>query len=152
MSRINVAIYAFVLVAFCILAAAIEQAAAASDLSQPPAVVTYFGCVANSTGAIRLVGSAVVCRTGEHKIRWNQIGPQGLQGDPGPQGSQGIRGPQGNPGAQGPTGARGPQGPQGPAGMSTGFSAVAALGTKLTSDFPGVVVAQKLPYPRVCTS
>jgi hypothetical protein len=57
-----------------------------------PAVVTYYGCVNNSTGAIRIVSKTTVCKPTEHKISWNQSGPQG------PQGPQGAQGPQGPPG------------------------------------------------------
>ena len=42
--------------------------------------VTYYACVTNSTGAIKIVGKATVCGTGQHKISWNNVGPQGPAG------------------------------------------------------------------------
>jgi hypothetical protein len=148
MFRINVGICTFVLLASCILPALAQQPAAPADPMQAPQVVTFFGCVTNSSGAIRIVDSSTACHAGEHKIHWNQKGPRGPQGIPGLQGPQGDRGPQGNPGPQGRKGPQGPQGPQGPAGMSTGFSAVSARDVKLTSDFPGVLIAQTASVPK----
>jgi hypothetical protein len=71
---------------------------------QQPAATTYYACINNSTGAIRIVNQNTVCKSTEHKINWNRTGPQGPQG---------------------PKGAPGPQGKQGPPGMSVGYSAVA---------------------------
>ncbi len=148
MFRISVGTCTLVLLASCVLSAVAQQPADSADSMQAPQVVTFFGCVRNSTGAIRIVDSGTACQTGEHKIHWNQKGPRGPQGIPGPQGPQGDRGPQGNRGPQGPTGPQGPQGPQGPAGMSTGFWAVSDTDVKLTSDFPGVLVAQTAAVPQ----
>jgi hypothetical protein len=70
-----------------------------------PQVTTYYGCVNNSTGAIRIVSKTTVCKSTEHKINWNEVGPKG---PPGPKG------------ARGPQGLQGPQGPQGPPGLASG--------------------------------
>jgi type VI secretion system secreted protein Hcp len=47
-------------------------------------------CVANRTGAVRVVPASESCRRAEHPLSWNQIGPQGLQGEPGPAGPAGA--------------------------------------------------------------
>ena len=100
MFRISVCVCAFFLLACCVLPLAAESPAAA-NAAISPAAVTYYGCVSNSTGDIRIVSKTTVCKATEHKINWNQVGP---------------RGPKGNTGAQGPQGATGPQGPQGAPG------------------------------------
>jgi hypothetical protein len=74
------------------------------------ATVTYYACVNNSTGAITIVSATTTCKTGFHKIQWNQLGPQGPKG---------------------PAGPTGPQGPQGPSGISVG--AVTTLQDNLVS-------------------
>lgn len=70
--------------------------------------VTYYACVNNSTGAITIVSATTTCKTGFHKIQWNQTGPQG---------------PQGPAGQQGPVGPPGPQGVQGPPGFTSAYVA-----------------------------
>jgi hypothetical protein len=78
-------------------------------------------CVANNTGATRIVSASTNCYSNEHALTWSITGPIGPVG---PQGIQGVQGPQGLQGATGATGPRGQQGPQGssgsqgPAGMS----------------------------------
>jgi hypothetical protein len=62
----------------------------------------------------------------EHKIHWNQKGPQG------PQGLQGLQGRQG------------PIGPQGPPGISVGYSGVVNQGAILPA-FPGALITQSIP-------
>jgi len=84
------------------------QQTASAQSAAPQAVVTYYGCVNNSTGAIRVVSKTTVCKSTEHKIQWNQVGPQG------PAGPRGLQGPKGAQGIQGP------QGPQGPPGLASG--------------------------------
>jgi hypothetical protein len=97
MFRTSVCVCVLFLIACCALPMAAQQG--------QPQVTTYYGCVNNSTGAIRIVSKTTVCKSTEHKINWNQAGPQGPKGP------------------QGPQGAQGPQGPQGPPGMSVGYSA-----------------------------
>src|SRR5690348_15525281 len=87
------------LLTMSVLPAAAQQVERSTNAIQPP-VVTIFGCVNNTTGAVRIVDSNTVCKSTEHKIHWNQVGPRG------PQGNQGNRGP------EGPQGLQGPQGPQ----------------------------------------
>ena len=91
-----------------LVAAAIPAIAAATT-----STVTFFACVTNSTGAIKIVGKTTSCGTGKHKISWNNIGPPG------------------------PRGATGPKGPQGPAGVVNGFidnsSGAALSNTSLTT-------------------
>jgi len=99
---------------------------------------TIFGCVNNSTGAVRIVGSATTCSAGEHKINWNNPGAPGLPGNPGPQGPQGV---QGLPGKIGTTG---PGGPQGPAGNTVGYWATGE-NIPLDEGFPGILVAETTP-------
>lgn len=79
------------------------------------------------------MNATAACKTGFHKIQWNQVGPQGpkgpagaagVQGPKGPAGAQGAAGPQGPAGSQGSAGAQGPAGPQGPSGISTGTATV----------------------------
>src|SRR5215471_18020943 len=57
--------------------------------------VTYYACVTNSTGAIKVVGKTTVCGAGKHKISWNNIGPRGPRGLQGPRGATGPQGPPG---------------------------------------------------------
>jgi hypothetical protein len=116
------------------------QQAERSTSAIQPAAVTFFGCVNNATGIVRIVDSNTVCKATEHKIQWNQAGPRGPQGE---QGNQGARGPQG---PQGPQGQQGLQGQQGPPGMSVGNNAVLSGGSDVPlSAFPGTVVAQTDP-------
>ncbi len=61
----------------CTPAVAAQQAVPPANPTQSNAVVILFGCVNNSTGAIRIASNATVCKTTEHKIHWNQKGPQG---------------------------------------------------------------------------
>lgn len=124
-------------------------------------VVTYYGCVSNSTGAITIVGKTTVCKAGFTKINWNQVGPAGPAGPKGATGAIGPVGPKGATGAVGPvgpkgmtgaqgiqgpvgaTGAQGPQGiqgPQGPNGISVGNFATGSAAS-LTA-FPGTLVVQ----------
>ena len=70
-------------------------------LTQANAAVIYYGCVNNTTGGIAIVSASTTCKTGFHKIQWDQTGPQGPAGP------------------KGATGATGPTGPQGPAGTLT---------------------------------
>ena len=97
MSRTSVCVCVLFLLACCALPMAAQQG--------QPQVTTYYGCVNNSTGAIRIVNKTTVCKSTEHKINWNEVGPEG---------------PRGPKGAQGPQGLQGPQGPQGPPGLASG--------------------------------
>ena len=112
-------------------------------------VVTYYGCVNNSTGAITIVSKSTVCSAGFSKISWNQAGPQGPKGATGATGAQGSQGPQGVQGPQGATGAdgaQGPQGPQGPSGASSGnFASVSQLIGPLPKGLPGKLILQTSP-------
>jgi len=49
-----------------------------ANLALIPAGETYYGCVDNTTGAIRVVSKATVCNPTDHKIQWSQVGPQPL--------------------------------------------------------------------------
>jgi hypothetical protein len=94
-------------------------------------ITTYYACVNNSSGTIKMIDASKTCDKSEVKIEWNQVGPKGDKGDKGDtgdtgqQGLQGVQGPIGDTGTQGPqgvqgpigdTGAQGPQGVQGPIG------------------------------------
>ena len=106
--------------------------------SAQASTVTYYACVNNTTGAIKIVSSTTTCATGNHKIQWNQVGPVGPQGPVGP------AGPAGPKGSAGPTG---PIGPQGPAGLAIGYTATCG-GANITpcpsslSAIPGTLVLQ----------
>jgi Collagen triple helix repeat (20 copies) len=130
MLRINVCVCTFVLLACCVLPTAAQSRAASGDLLLAGTTI-YYGCVDNTTGAIRIVAKNGVCNGTEHKIHWNQVGPlgpQGPQGATGPQGPVGPAGPKGATGAQGPPGATGAQGPPGAAGPQGPKGATGAQG------------------------
>jgi hypothetical protein len=93
-------------------------------MAAQPMAVTYYACINNSTGEIYLVGKTTSCKTGEHKISWNEVGQRGPQGPPGQQG---------------------PPGPQGPPGMSFGNFANNPTQTVLTTN--PTVVAFTNPIP-----
>src|SRR5579862_9297148 len=112
MLRTHLRKYAFPLLAGCVFTAAAQIPASA-------ATVTYYACITNTTGDVRIVNQNTICNSNEHKGQWNQQGPQGPQGPTGPKGPAGPTGPQGpkgNTGATGPQGPQGPQGAQGPKG------------------------------------
>ena len=136
MFRVSVCLGTLLVLTCCVMLVVSQPSVASGALV--PASTIYYGCVTNSTGAIRIVSKTTVCKSTEHKIQWNQIGPQGPAGPQGPQGPQGAQGPQG---PQGPKGAQGPAGPQGPPGISVGNFAAAG------STFIGsaAVVAQTNP-------
>ncbi len=96
----------------------------------PP--TTYYACVNNNNGTIRMTDANGTCGNNEQKISWNNegpAGPAGPQGPTGPQGPAGPTGPQGDTGPAGPQGPQGPAGPQGPSGLSQGyFSSNQAVG------------------------
>src|SRR4051812_41692176 len=62
-------------------------------------------CVANNTGAARIVSAATACYSNEHALTWSITGPVGPIGPQGVQGVQGVPGPTGATGPQGVTGA-----------------------------------------------
>jgi len=82
MFRISVCVCTFLLLVGCVLPLVGQQA--------QPQTVTYYACINNSTGAIRIVSKNTVCKSTEHKINWNQAGPQGPKGPAGPQGPPGV--------------------------------------------------------------
>jgi hypothetical protein len=94
--------------------------------------IIYYGCVSSSTGTTVIVTKAAVCPTGQYKISWNKVGPQGKTGLQGPTGLTGPAGPNGPIGPQGPTG---PQGPAGVVNAGTSYSraAVALSSTSATT-------------------
>lgn len=127
------------------------QPATSANGIQSPAVVTFFGCVNNTTGAIRIVSKTTVCQSSEQEIHWNQKGPQGPQGQQGPQGLQGPEGPQGPKGPKGPKGPQGLQGIQGiqgqpgPPGIAVGYSGLNIGQFPALTDSPGVEIAHTNP-------
>jgi hypothetical protein len=56
---------------------------------------------ANTTGQLRLVEDARLCRSFERAVTWNQAGQPGEQGEQGEQGPAGEAGPPGEPGSPG---------------------------------------------------
>jgi hypothetical protein len=69
--------------------------AAATAADDPQSV---HACVAERSGAVRIVDEAGQCRTSEVALSWSQVGPPGPQGEPGLPGEQGPSGPAGPPG------------------------------------------------------
>lgn len=136
MFRFTVSLCLFSLLA-CTALLMIAQPAAAANV---PAATIYYGCVTTATGAIRIVTASTTCKTTEHKIQWDQTGPQGPAGPQGPTGATGAQGPKGATGAQGPAGPAGPTGPQGPPGVSVGYSARAA--DVALAGYPGALIAE----------
>jgi len=143
MVRIKIRARVFFVMVCCLLLIAAQRSASAQAFVAP-AAVTYYGCVDNSTAAIRIVSKTTVCKATEYKISWNQLGPKGPQGAQGPQGPTGSQGPQGAQGQQGPQGPQGSQGPQGPPGISVGSADVLPFSAPLPAS-PGVIVAQTAP-------
>jgi hypothetical protein len=142
MFRISVLVSAFFLLACCVLPATAQPTAVESGVANPLAT-TIYGCVNNTIGTVRIVSATTNCKSTEHKIHWNQVGPQGPKG---PQGPVGPQGPQGTQGPQGPTGPQGPAGPQGPPGISVGYSSILPTGGYVVLPTqPGVVVLQTYP-------
>jgi hypothetical protein len=41
---------------------------------------TFYACVTDASGAVRIVTATTTCSAGEHKVNWNQTGPQGPAG------------------------------------------------------------------------
>lgn len=114
-----------------LLAAAVPAIAIAASGS-----VTYYACVARKTGTLKVVAKTTKCAKGEHKISWNNVGPQGSPGPSGSPGSPGASGPSGPPGPSGSPGLQGSPGPSGSPGapgtvdgyVDTNLSGVASLG------------------------
>jgi hypothetical protein len=88
---------------------------------------TVSACTTKS-GAVRVLGTSVKCRTNEKKITWKISGEQGSTGKPGTQGPRGFRGTTGARGSQGPAGAVGSQGPAGAVGSQGPAGAVGSQG------------------------
>jgi hypothetical protein len=129
MFRISIGVCALFLLVCSFLPAAAKPPAASASGLLPPAAKIY-GCVNNTSGAVRIVQSFTTCKSTEHKIHWNQVGPQGPQGPEGPQGQQGTQGP---------------QGPQGPPGISVGSSFLVLPGSDVPISSVKVVVARTNP-------
>lgn len=130
MYRLSISVCASFLLA-CVLPMSAQRSTASASPALPPATVTYYGCVNNTTGDLRVVSQTTTCNSGERKIQWNQAGPQGPAGPKGATGATGAQGPQGPAGAKGATGAtgaQGPAGPQGPAGAKGSTGATGAQG------------------------
>lgn len=115
-----------IIVTACLLVVALSTGVLASS---PQTSTIYYACVNNTTGAITIVSQNTTCKTGYHKIQWNQLGPTGPVG------------PQGPKGATGPQGPQGATGPQGPSGVSQGYSGIYLNSITLGSNvFTAVVL------------
>jgi Collagen triple helix repeat (20 copies) len=101
--------------------------------------VTYYGCVGNLTGVLRVVSATTVCLSIETKIQWNEIGPAGPIGPAGAAGAKGATGPTGPTGPQGPAGAVGPAGPIGAVGSAGPAGAPGITGPQGLNGPPGAV-------------
>jgi len=100
---------------------------------------TYYACVGNNLGTIRMISSSGTCTQYEHEISWNNVGPQGSAGPAGPQGPKGDAGPTGSTGPQGP---QGDTGPAGPSGLSNSYAAVNFNHVVLQPSYTFVKVAE----------
>ena len=115
----------------------------------PDASGVIHGCYSTKNGALRVVGPAAKCATGELALSWNQkglkgdtgaagaqgpIGPQGPKGNAGAPGEQGLKG---DPGVAGPQGDPGPAGEQGPKGDPGADGAPGAKGDTGPPGAPG---------------
>jgi len=88
-----------------ILILAIAAALVAGTITTTALVYAHGGdgslihaCVSKSTGATRIVGDFVTCKSSENSVDWPKTavpGPQGTQGEQGIQGEQGVQGPAG---------------------------------------------------------
>ena len=139
MSHINIYVGASFLLGCWVLQLGAQPPTGPANLALPPAGATYYGCVNNTSGAIRIVGQSTTCKSTEHKIHWNQVGPPGPQG---PKGAQGPRGPQGAQGPQGPTG------PQGTPGISVGGFVSSGCCTSLSPAGVPIMSTDPLPAGR----
>src|SRR2546426_3447940 len=93
-----------------VLVGVVVAAAATYAFARGQDEQTFYGCVANADGKVRIVPVAGSCKNGESAISWNSVGPTGQSGQ------NGQNGRDGRDGVQGPAGSAGPQGPAGPAG------------------------------------
>jgi hypothetical protein len=81
---------------------------------------TYYACLQEPSGSLRMVAAGAKCPRGSRVISWSQQGPAGPPGRPGANGA---------PGKPGATGAAGKQGPAGPPGKPGGsITVVTATG------------------------
>ncbi len=71
-------------------AAVVGVTFALADGSQ--SATTYYACVNNSSGTIKMMSATDTCHSNETKIQWNQAGAAGPAGDPGPKGDPGASG------------------------------------------------------------
>jgi hypothetical protein len=78
---------------------------------------TIHACYNKSTGDVRIVTLASLCKSTEQAVSWNTTGPQGPQGPAGPRGEKGETGLTGPKGATGKEGLAGPAGPKGATGL-----------------------------------
>lgn len=76
-------------VALLVVAAGVAYATAAA-MSGGDTVI--LACQNQTNGLLRVVTDPNDCRSGETAISWNQVGPQGLPGEPGPKGEPGPAG------------------------------------------------------------
>jgi hypothetical protein len=106
-----------------------------------PADPSVHACVANNTGAVRIVSASTHCYSNEHALTWSITGPPGPIGPQGPHGPAGPTGPQGVQGPIGLTGATGPAGPAGPAGAAGVTAVYADDGASTYVNLNGTVVA-----------
>ena len=112
-----------------VVSVGLTQIAAAQESAAPDLIRA---CVQQTSGVLRLIGTAESCRPTETLVTWNVQGIQGPPGPEGPQGPQGVAGPQGPQGPQGDVGPQGPQGevgPQGPQGETGPAGAVGPAGS-----------------------
>jgi len=112
---------------------------------------TYYACVNNGSGTIKVVSGAADCNNGDYFIEWNAQGPPGEIGPAGPQGERGeigMTGPQGEPGPVGPQGEPGEPGltgMPGEAGLQGQTGETGAVGPQGETGPQGEAGAQGIP-------
>jgi len=117
----------------------------------PPAPYEAPDSTATEATALCTGGGAFDCRTNEHFVEINTVGPQGPPGPQGPVGAPGPTGPQGPTGAQGPQGQIGPQGSmglEGPRGFDGLPGATGATGSQGPKGDTGATGPQGPQGPR----
>lgn len=80
------------LLAVIMLAAGLAAGLGAIAVASGSAGETYYACVNNSSGTIKMTSEAGTCGQNELRIVWNQQGPKGEPGEPGEPGPPGEPG------------------------------------------------------------
>jgi hypothetical protein len=118
--------------------------------SIPDSGGTFYACVLNNVGTIRLIDTSKSgllghCSNIETRVSWNAQGQPGPAGVPGAKGDPGAPGPKGDTGGVGPAGAAGAKGDTGATGAkgdTGGVGAAGAAGAKGDTGATGAAGAK----------